>query len=273
MIRLPVLAALCILSSQVQAHEFWIEPEPYAVPVDGSVTATLRNGETFAGSSFSYIPGRTERFDMVTAEGMLPVPARMGDDPAFDVDGLPEGLVVIVHETGDQTLTYTPRGDRSGWERFVDFTEHKAMDDVPERHLERGFDREGVTEQYRRFAKALVAVGDGAGADAPTGLRAEIVAEANPYTDDLSDGLPVRVLLDGAPRADAQVELFERAPDGGVAVTTHRTDGNGVAVLPVRTGHEYLADAVTIEPLDPVEADGAQWRTLWAALTFAVPET
>lgn len=263
--------ALTILAAPSQAHEFWIEPEPFAVPAGATVTATLRNGETFAGSSFSYIPGRTARFDMVTRDGVAPVPARMGDNPAFAVEDVPEGLLVIVHETADQRLTYRPRDERTGWERFVGFTEHKAMDGVPERHLERGFDREGVTERYRRYAKALVAVGDGAGADAPTGLRTEIVAEANPYTDDLSGGMPVRVLLDGAPRAAAQVELFERAPDGTVAVTTHRTDAEGVAVLPVRAGHEYLADAVAIEPLDPEAEDGAQWRTLWAALTFAVP--
>ncbi|MGR3640587.1 MAG: DUF4198 domain-containing protein, partial [Alterinioella nitratireducens] len=60
---------------------------------------------------------------------------------------------------------------------------------------------------------------------------------ANPYTDDLSDGFPVLVLLEGEPRADVQVELFDRDPDGEVTVTLHRTDAEGRAVLPVEPGH------------------------------------
>ena len=272
MFRLLLCAALSTIPLGAQAHEFWISPDAYVVGPDDLVTAALRNGEGFVGSSFSYIPGRTARFDMVVDGEARPVPARIGDNPAFAVAEFPEGLLTIVHETTDSTLTYTPRDGRSGWERFVTFTEHKAMEGAPEEHLARGLPREGVTERYRRFVKALIAVGDGEGADAPAGLRTEIVAEANPYTDDLSDGLPVRVLLEGEPRADAQVELFERAPDGTVAITTHRTDGGGRAVLPVRAGHEYLADAVALLPLDPDENAGAQWQTLWAALTFAVPE-
>jgi hypothetical protein len=75
---------------------------------------------------------------------------------------------------------------------------------------------------------------------------------------------------DGAPRAGAQVEMFARAPDGEVRVTTHRTDGDGLAVLPVARGHDYLLDSVTLLPLNP-QADGdPAWLTLWAALTFSV---
>ena len=270
MIRVPaILAALCIAATAAQAHEFWIEPDRYVVEPGETATATFRNGEEMSGSTLGFIPGRSRRFDVVTAEGTAPVDARMGDDPAFARGDLPEGLAVIVHETAPQRLTYVDRGDRTGWERFVAFTEHKAMADAVAVHRARGLPEEGVTERYSRFAKALVAVGDGTGSDAPTGLLTEIVALANPYRDDVSGGLPVRVFLDGAPRADAQVELFERGPDGAVAITLHRTDADGVAVLPVAPGHRYLADAVALRP-DPTGE--TMWESLWAALTFAVPE-
>jgi hypothetical protein len=39
--------------------------------------------------------------------------------------------------------------------------------------------------------------------------------------------------------------------------------------IPVKSGHEYLLDAVVLRAADP--DDGAVWETLWAALTFAVP--
>ena len=117
-----------------------------------------------------------------------------------------------------------------------------------------------------------IAVGDGAGADREAGLETEIVALANPYTDDLSDGLPVRVLYQGAPRADAQVELFAKSPEGEVEITLLRTDAEGVALLPVTPGQVYLADAVVVRPLEPVAEDDPVWESLWASLTFKVPE-
>ena len=262
---------MCILALQAQAHEFWISPDAYQVAPGETVTARFRNGEELVGSTLSFIPGRSVRFDVVVGGEARKVMARIGNDPAFEVADLPEGLAIIVHETTDGVVTYTAQDGRSGWERFVAFTEHKAMDGVPEAHLARGLSQEGITERYRRFAKALVAVGNGAGSALEVGLRTEIVAEANPYADDLSGGLPVRVLFEGSPRVGAQVELFERAlgdPEGAVSITTYTTDADGRAVLPVRVGHEYLADSVAMLP---VEAGGATWQSLWAALTFAVP--
>jgi hypothetical protein len=136
----------------------------------------------------------------------------------------------------------------------------------------RGLPETGFRETYRRHAKSLIAVGSGAGADRAVGLAIEIVALANPYTDDLSAGLPVLVLLDGEPRRDVQVELFETALDGTVTITLHRTDADGRAVLPVRPGMEVLVDSVVLRRLpndDP--AAGPVWHSDWASLTFRTP--
>ena len=53
-----------------------------------------------------------------------------------------------------------------------------------------------------------------------------------------------------------------------------QTDDNGVATFPVRPGYSYMVDAVVLrEPSDRLaEQFGAVWETLWANLTFAVPE-
>ncbi|MEM8824108.1 MAG: DUF4198 domain-containing protein [Pseudomonadota bacterium] len=256
--------ALCILGGGAQAHEFWIEPEAYKVAPGVAVMATFRNGEAFSGSTLSFIGGRSERFDLIQGEAVRAAPAQMGDNPALQLDEAPEGLLIVVHETADQGLTYRE------WAKWVKFVEHKAFDGVLAAHRARGLPEEGFRESYRRYAKALIAVGDGAGADRDVGLYTEIVAGANPYTDDLSGGLPVRVLLDGAPKAGAQVEMFEKGPDG-VAVTLHRADAEGRVVLPVRPGFEYLLDSVAIEPLEPAIDGDPVWKTHWAALTFAVP--
>ena len=82
----------------------------------------------------------------------------------------------------------------------------------------------------------------------------------------------MRVLYEGAPRTDTQVELFEKAPGAKEATSSlHRTDAEGRVTLPVAAGHEYLVDSVVMNPLDPGAEDGPAWESLWASLTFRAP--
>ena len=115
-------------------------------------------------------------------------------------------------------------------------------------------------------------MGSGAGADAPVGLDTEIVALKNPYTDDPSTGLPVQVMYQGTPRAEAQIEVFEKMSSGTVRVFTLRTDAHGQATVPTLPGRSYLLDAVVLRPTGNTDPDaGPLWHSLWASLTFAVP--
>ncbi|SFJ70311.1 DUF4198 domain-containing protein [Jannaschia pohangensis] len=260
------IMAMCMIGAPLQAHEFWIEAEDYTAASGTTVSATFRNGQELSGAVLSYIPARSARFDMVVGQEVVPVSSRIGNNPAFQVAGLPDGLLTVIQETTAQTLVY------SEWEKWVKFTEHKDFTFAQQAHIDRGLPQEGFKESYLRYAKALIAVGDGAGSDARRGLRAEIVAGANPYTDDLSGGLPVQVFFDDAPKANAQVEMFAKAPNGEVEVTLHRTDADGRVTLPVVAGHEYLLDSVTVLPVEPALEGDPVWQTHWAALTFAVPQ-
>lgn len=266
MLRLTVAATLALILAmgKVGAHEFWISPEAYQIETGDRIEAALRVGEEFRGATQAYIPRNFTRFEVVTPDATRPVEGRIGDMPALSMEDMPEGLAIIVHETTARDLTWDE------WERFVRFVEHKDLGDIAAMQAERGLDQVDATEDYIRYAKSLVAVGQGAGEDRVVGLRTELVALANPYTDDLAGVLPVQLWLDEAPRPNSQVELFARNVETGeVEITLHRTDSNGIVLLPVSRGHEYLVDAVTLEPRDP--ETGAEWRTLWASLTFAVP--
>ncbi|MEL6203974.1 MAG: DUF4198 domain-containing protein [Pseudomonadota bacterium] len=265
MLRPLLLAVSCWSSASIAvAHEFWLSPESYRVASGGEIAVRLRVGEDFRGPSYVYSPNAFVRFDMVSAGLSKPVDGRLGDDPALVAETPESGLVVVVHETTDRSVVYTE------WDRFVSFVEHKGYADAPARHRARGLPKSGFRERYRRFAKTLVAVGDGAGTDAAQGLRTEIVALANPYADDLGQGLPVLVMFEGAPRVGAQVELFAQAPDGTVTATFHTTDDAGRAILPVEAGYTYLVDSVVLLEVD-AEAVEAVWESLWASLTFSVP--
>ncbi|WP_116598943.1 DUF4198 domain-containing protein [Primorskyibacter marinus] len=261
---LALIAAL--LPVAATAHEFWISPLEYQITVDAPLVADIRVGENFEGSAFSYLPMRFRRFDVVMGGDLSEVPGRAGDRPALTMPALQEGLAVVVHETTDYLLTYKE------WVKFESFTTHKDFGWAMDQHRARGLPETGFRERYSRYGKSLIAVGDGAGRDREVGLLTEIVAQANPYTDDLSTGFPVTVLYEGALRTDTQVELFDKAPDGAVTSTLYRTDEEGVAIFPVSPGHTYLVDSVVMRPLDPEAQDDPVWESLWASLTFRVPD-
>lgn len=260
----------CIMwsSAPAVAHEFWLEPRAYQIAPDATVAADFVNGEAFDGPALPFLPQRFENFILVAGADIARVTGRTGDLPALAMAPLAEGLHIATYQSRVQSLTYVD------WQKFQNFIDHKDFGDIRSQHLSRGLPETGFKETYTRYAKTLIGVGDSAGADRRLGLETEIVALANPYTDDLAGGLPVQVYFRYDLRAGAQVELFEKAPDGSVTITLHRTDAQGRAVLPVRAGHSYLVDAVILrEPSDRRAFEtGAVWDTLWASLTFAVPD-
>jgi hypothetical protein len=250
------------------AHEFWIEPQQYQVESGAELLADLRNGENFKGSSLAWFDRQFTRFEMISGAAAIPVTGRAGDVPAMRATAPGNGLLIILHETTPTSLTYTE------WPKFLRFAAHKDFPDAEAAHLANGWPTTGFRESYTRHVKALMAVGDGAGADRAFGMATEFVALTNPYDPGFDGTMAVALRYQGALRADAQVEVFDRGPDGTVGVTLHRTDAAGIARIPVTPGHEYLFDAVVLRPAPPAEADARApvWETLWAALTFRVPD-
>jgi hypothetical protein len=267
-IMLRILALLLVLPGAALAHELWVEPTDYTVAPDAMVQARIFNGQSFGGNEVALFPPRIASFTLYLGDEAAEVAGRAGDSPALNMAPLGEGLHIAAYVSSGDLLTYDSYG------QFARFVEHKDFAGwVHHQHRDRGLSEDGIKEYYTRYSKALIAVGDGAGQDRALGLETELVALANPFTDDVTGGLPVLALYQGQPRVDAQIELFDKAPDGTVVTTYYRTDAQGQALLPVVAGHSYLVDAVVLRvPSDALAADkGAMWESLWAALTFAVP--
>ena len=254
-------------ASTVSAHEFWIEPLEYEIAPEGRLVADLVNGQEFEGPRIGYFPQRFTTFALFVGGAVAEVPGRTGDRPALNIGQTRDGLNVVAYTSTVNIVNY------DDWETFMRFVSHKDLGDIAGRHAARGLTEDDRREAYTRFSKTLVAVGDGAGADLRTGLETEIVALTNPYTDDVSGGMRVQVFLGDEVRADTQVEVFARGADDAVDISMVRTDDEGIAVVPVEPGIEYMLDAVVIrEPSDALaEETGALWETLWANLTFMVP--
>lgn len=267
--RLYSLTCVTLLAAPMAlAHEFWIEPTEFQVNSGAAIVADLRNGQLFKGSALSYFDKSNTRFEAAQVDETTPITGRMGDRPAIQLPATGrDGLVILVHEAAPAVISY------SEWEKFMKFVEHKDFAQAEATHISRGWAQENFKETYSRHSKALVAVGTGAGADRAFGLTTEFVALDNPYAADFDGTLDIELLYDGAPRANAQVEVYARDAQDAVTVTITRTNDQGHAAIPVVAGTEYLLDAVVLRPVTgatTVEA-GPVWETLWASMTFAVP--
>lgn len=264
--RLALVFAL--FTSPVAAHELWIEPTDYQADADTIVTANVVNGENFSGVKLAYIPAQFNRFVAVNAGNFSNIEGRVGDRPAMQLQPLGDGLHVIAYLSNVSTIAY------EFWDKFQGFVDHKDLGDALAEHRRRGLEEDGFSEAYTRYSKSLIGIGTGAGADRRLGLLTEFVALDNPYDGTNPESIRLQLHYGQELRSNEQVEVFEKAPDGTVLVTLYQTDDTGVATINVKPGHEYMADSVVLrEPSEELaERTGAVWETLWANITWAMPE-
>lgn len=255
-------AVCAFLPSMPSAHEFWIEPLTWQVPAGGEIVAHLRNGENMEGSALSWYDRSIARADIIDPGAARAFEARNGDRPALRATDVADGLNILLHETAASTITYAT------WEKFAKFNAHKDLGIEKSAHLAAGHPETGFTESYTRHVKSLVGAGSAIGQDSAFGMEIEIVALTNPYDPDFKGLMQISLLYQDTPRADAQIEIFERAPSGKVTTRLAKTNTSGQASISVRPGFDYLFDAVLLRDST---REGAIYDTLWAALTFHVP--
>ena len=267
LIGFTLLTYLCCTSASL-SHEVWLDVDEFQVETSETLTAELKNGQNFVGGGLIYNPRSFTRFEVLSKDGLKPVPGTIGDRPTLSLSDQPAGLQVIGYESTVSTLTYKE------WEKFQAFADHKNFPDIKTRHDTRGLPETDFVEAYTRHVKMLACVGNCDGQDAVMGLETELVALTNPYQLTPNSPLPVQLLLNGAPQPNRQIEIFARAADEKVEITTTRTNQNGVAEIMLQPDTTYLLDAVTLR-LPSTERQvktNAVWDTLWAALTFQTPE-
>lgn len=252
--------------SGAQAHEFWIQPHEYRIGQGDALVADVRVGVDFRGNPQAYTPQNYIHFNTSNAGGTQPVEGRVGDMPAVNITPTQSGLQVVSLFSTTSRLT---------WDDFQKFEAFVALHGMPwvlEEHAARGLPETGFREAYTRFVKTLVAVGEGAGRDHYTGMFFELVAAANPYTDDVSGGMPITVMFKGVPLAGKQVDLFYRNAAGELSRLSVITGRNGRAVVPNLGAGEYMVNAVHM--IAPFEADIARtkivWHSLWGSITYRI---
>lgn len=256
------LGILMGLAGSVQAHEFWLEPLEYRVAPGGKISARALNGQEFVGKEYSYNARGYERSGIFAGSATGKIPGQTGQRPAVQVNAIGPGLNVIYHQSAASTVVYETM------EKFESFLRGKRLEATLAEHKARGLPSENIVEGYFRFVKALVAVGDGAGADRAVGMPYELVALTNPYTG--SGDMRLQLLYRGKPEANQPVYVFHRRA-GKVKEVFLRTDGRGVVSVPRMAG-EFQVNAVKIMPAGKAlrQRFKAVWQTLWASSVYEI---
>lgn len=247
--------------SSLISHEMWLDTTTFQQSVGKDIQISLKNGQMFQGAGLSYFKSRFSDFYYISNEQKIEIESRMGDTPAATISLNTNGLLTGVYVSKKSTITY------KSIDKFANFVSEKGEDWVIQKHGELKFPKNNFKEEYYRFSKILIGVGDASGADKNVGLKHELVALTNPYIISSSDKFFVQLLFNNEPQKNRQITIFERDIENKVNIRTTLTNSNGIGKFEVTEGHDYLLDNVILELNDNSE-DNVFWKSYWAALTF-----
>lgn len=267
--KIVIFFVLVCCGGMVKAHEFWLEPEKYQLLLEDSIVLSLKVGQNFKGESLIYNPSNFLTFQTsAIINGDLKtraVKSRLGDIPAMKQKAQAAGLNIIAYVSSANSLTY----DKA--EKFTDFLKNEGLDWVLAAHKKRKLPAQGFNEVFHRYAKALIAVGEGKGKDVRLALPFEWVLLDNPYTT--QGEIKAQLLFSGKPFSNAATTLFIRQKDKLVK-SYLKTNEQGIVSIPRDVFGVYLLNAVhMIEATHEMEMESeAVWESLWASTTFGVSQ-
>jgi hypothetical protein len=268
------LAGLTIVGS---AHELFLRPRGFFVAPGATITLPVLNG-TFSASEHAI--QRTRLTDLSRlAPGGTRTPIDRATWTARDprstvrvaVDG--PGTYVVGVELAPHPITLDGKA-------FDAYLAEERITPILERRRATGRLGTRARESYAKAAKTLIAVTDAAGhivapggasaALTPLGYAAEIVPLVDPYAIGVGGTVPVRALVGGKPLAGWTVRaggtIGTSAAPMPVQELTTGADGR-VDVRLTHDGHWFVA---FVHMRDGTNAEGADYVSRWATLTFGV---
>ena len=247
-------------------HDFWIEPSTFEPAVDEAVRVHLRIGERFAGESLARNGSLIDKFVVVGPSGEKPVLGRDGMDPAGLLRLDAPGIWFVGYRSKSSAVELAA-------DKFEDYLRAEGLERIIEERATRRERQMPGREKFSRSVKSLLRYGgDRAvqGFDRALGMTLELVLEADPARA-AGGRVPVRLVHDGRPLPGALVIAYRKdagSKDSGNEELRARTDKDGRIVVPV-TGGVWLLKSVYMERA--AAGSGADWESVWTALTFHVP--
>ena len=269
--------AMCWLaSSGAQAHEFWLMPQSFTVPLAQSFQLELRVGAGWPGETLGRNPDYIERFGLLDANGERRIGGQPGGDPAGEVTAKTAGAAWAVFRSKHSAITLEAP-------KFESYLRDEGLENIIEARRLSGTSDAPGREVYSRCAKSLLRASRPAATTATTavktpaaflqrrtGLTLELIPQTDPQQLRGGGAFTVQLLYLNQPLRGALVKALPQtaAGDAQVAQITGRTDSQGRVTLPLSQGGVWLINAVHMVPAPPQY--NAEWESVWSSLTFEV---
>jgi uncharacterized GH25 family protein len=253
-------AAALLLARAAAAHDFWIEPSTFHPAGGTTVAVGLRVGQNFRGDPVPRFSRTIEKF-IVRQDGRdEEVAGPENADPAGFLRAGGKATAVIAYSTTGSYLELPAA-------KFEDYLRQEGLEDILAARAKKGDSAKPGRDMFFRYAKALLAGSrTSAAASQPMGLRYEIV----PDTDPTAGASPLRglVLYEGKPLAGALVVAMLR--DDPAVRLRARSDRRGGFSFALPRAGVWLVKSVHVVAASFFSH--ADWESLWASLTFQLPE-
>ena len=253
-----ILLLTTFLRFNVQAHELWLEPINFKFNNKEISKIHINIGQNLMGASFGYYDPHKKSLHLENKNKVINLPQRNGNFPAIQTLILDKGFHIINYETNFEFLKY------ESLEKFEDFLNKQnfqsALGKLDKNNL--------PTENYKRFAKALMTDGNKDFFIQKPKLDFEIIALNSPYNS--NDNLfEFQLFEKGNPLKNWQITVFSRDKENSYKEIL-KTNINGIGIIRVFKNRTYLLSSVKLEKANYIEKlkYKSDWFSFWASLTF-----
>jgi len=252
--RMPAVLMFLATAPIAAAHDFWLEPSSFRPPLGQKLELELIVGERFSGDRVLRDGTRILSFVATGATAEKGAQEKIlgfdGKTPAGIFRPKAPGLLLVGYQSNGTAIEIEAP-------KFESYLREEGLDGAAAERQRRGENASKGREVYARWA----------GWDRVLGFPIEIVPEQNPCTLPKDAELPVRVLFQGKPLANALVGCMPKQdPTQEVRL---RTDAEGRVRFAPKLGGAHLLRAVHMVRA-PERADH-DWESQWASLTFEAP--
>jgi uncharacterized GH25 family protein len=258
-----IIATVLALCSVGLAHDMWLESESFIMSPGQKVIVRNGNGIIYQKSENAVT---TDRLSGLI--GLDPKGREFEPGPA-SVEGNWLNLEFTSKEKGNYWigLGTKARKIRLSGEDFTAYLEHDGIPGIIKERKEKGITDRTEIEQYSKYVKIYLQVGDKTSSnyDKPLGLKIEINPLVNPYTLKSGDSLPVQVLYEGKPLQDLTLHAGHEGQEKETIEAT--TDAAGKARITINSPGKWYVRGIH---LSQVDKEDHSYESYWATTTFQV---
>ena len=253
-----IIFLVTFLKIKVHAHELWLEPINFNFNNKELFKTNINIGQDFMGSPFGFYSPNKKSLYLENRSKIRKLSPRDGDFPAIQVLILEQGFHILNYETNNEFLKYDSVG------KFEDFIKEQGLQNTIDK-----FDRNKIpTENYRRFAKALITDGNKGFFIQKPKLGFEIIALNTPYKSKNSF-FEFQLFEKKKTLRNWQITIFSK-DESNTDKEKIKTNSNGVGKIKTIENRTYLISAVKLNKANYFQKIKfkSDWLSLWASLVI-----